>query len=48
LNVPRQCPHVLLAKVGWREFKGLEIEDGKEMEIRGRKYSRRVGESENK
>jgi hypothetical protein len=30
------------------EFKMLEIEDDKEMEMRGRKYRRRVGESENK
>jgi hypothetical protein len=43
-----QCPLVLLGKLGWREFKGLEIEDDKEMEMRGRKYSRRVFESENK
>jgi hypothetical protein len=48
LIVPRQCPFVLLVKVGWREFKGLKIEDGKQMEMGRRKYSRRVCESENK
>jgi hypothetical protein len=49
LNVPRQWPFVLLVKVGWREFKTLQSNDGKEMEKgdSARNYSRRVGECEN-
>jgi hypothetical protein len=28
LQGPRQCPHVLLAKVGWKESKALGSEQG--------------------
>lgn len=28
LQAPRQCPHVLLAKVGWKQSKVLERKQG--------------------